>query len=80
MISGLAENDITLPPIEGLECPFADFSIMDLAFLSLEAENLTTTAIHDTRLDLKLKEGHLRSHCLLLLQVFQSFIQVQEVI
>lgn len=50
MISGLAENDITLPPIEGLECLFTDFSIMDLAFLSLEVENNIATLIHDTRL------------------------------
>ena len=34
--------------------------IMDLAFLSLGVEDYTPTAIHDTRLDLQLKEGHLR--------------------
>lgn len=60
MISGLAENDITLLQIEGLGYPFADFSIMDLAFLSIDAKNYNTTAIHEARLDFQVKEGYFR--------------------
>lgn len=46
---------------------------MDLAFLSVRKEEIIPQLqIHDTRLDLRLKEGHLRNRCKLLLQVSES--------
>lgn len=45
LISGLAENNITLHSIEDLECPFSEFSIIDLAFLNLEAQIFGAAAI-----------------------------------